>query len=273
MKSLTLTKSGVRQGWLVLMLSGFMAGFISAAPPSESLKPSLSKRPSGSENYQQRSQLSQLARQAERMEDWEGALKLWMALWHMQPGDYSAYSGIKRCYLKLNLYDEALKFLDQAAYDQRSAPGKIDPTLMAGDRVEILLTAGREKEAQEAVTEALRRFATNPNMYRSLFSVFSKFRLFEQGEAILRKGRDILGNPHLFAPELAYQAEQRMDWAQATQEHLNYLKEDPLRLPSVVNMISAYIENPGADTIVNMIIKSHLNSADERFRAVILRLQ
>lgn len=249
--------------------------FIITPPPPLHSQPPSPKAKSNPlmEDQRKTAQLSQQARQAEKMEDWEKALQLWLSIWAQKPGDWSAYSGIKRCYTQLGRYDDALAFLNRAPTDQRSAPSRIEPSIIAGDKVEILLHAGRGEEAKRVIEESLKQSPTDLNLYRSLASALFRMRLTEEAKAILLKGRQMLSNPHLFASELAFQAEQRMDWAEATREHINWLREDPNRLPSVVNIISDYIINPGADSIVSQILTQEQKAASPEGRLLLERLQ
>ncbi|MBM3326813.1 MAG: tetratricopeptide repeat protein [Calditrichaeota bacterium] len=222
---------------------------------------------------QEISRALRLARQAESDNDWQRAIELWQFVWEKRPGDYSAYNGLRRAYIQLRRYDDALAFIDRAEKQNRASRSPLEPSVIAADRIEILFTAGRTDEAQTAIDRALAEFKGSPNIVRAISNVLFGQRRTDEAMSLLKRARKESGNPFLFAQEMAYQAEVRMDWATAVAEYINYIQEGPERLSYVTGVLGDICENPAADSIVQNITNQRLKEADNNFKPVLKRLQ
>jgi len=199
-----------------------------------------------------------LARQAEADGRWDDALTAWKLILEPKPGDRSAYLGVKRCLLATSRFDEALTFFKSMEPVAGSGSAGIDPLTIAVDRVEVLFTAGREKEADAALENTLTDWYGNPDTYADLSRVLISLRQGDRGLNILRRGRRECGDPHLFAREIAQYSEARMDWDTAVREYLLDVEAEPDRLNYIIGAIGDIAASPGGDSIAVAIISQKL---------------
>jgi|GEM_PF-1087796 len=269
--------------WLIVAL--MPASQVLAKPPTPApippasnpnRTPSVEVKPEDAALNQEIQRASRLARQAENEGDYARALELWQFVYDKRPGDYSAYSGLKRNFIQLRRFDEGLAFIERVGGERtgKSVMGaRFEPSMVVADRIEMLLAAERTSDALTAVERALVEHKGNQNVYRSISSILYSRRHSDEALAVLERGRREMGNPLLFAQEIAFQAESRMDWERATVENINCIRESPDRIPYITGVIADYAERPEAGDIVRKVLKQAASRSDGPTALLIRQLQ
>lgn len=241
---------------IIALVMTASAGFAQnpIAPQTTPFPPNFPQPKTISPEEQQKQQdinkASKLARQAETDGDTAKALEYWQFVNDKRPGDYSAYHGIRRDLTALKRFDDALTFLNQIQSLASRGTIPIDPSSVTADRVELLYSAGRAKDAHAEMDRALSANRGLPSIYRELSDVLYAQRRSDDAVELLRRGRRETGQPYLFAREIAQFAEAKMDWNLATNEYLLYLLESPDRLSFITGALGDIMQNPGGDSIV-----------------------
>lgn len=216
--------------------------------------------------------LSRMARDAEGRGDYKRALELWQAVNDIKPGYTSAYSGIKRSYLALERFDEALAFLDGMLETALSGKINLDPVSIHADRVEVIFAGEGEETGRQAALNALEQFKGSEKIYLEISSVLAAQRLSDEALTVLLKGRTECRNRFLFARDLARWYEARMDWKSAIDEYLLYLEESPEHLNVVTGALGDISSRPDGDSLAVATIEARLRATSDKLKPVLRRL-
>jgi tetratricopeptide (TPR) repeat protein len=167
------------------------------------------------------------------------------------PKDSYARELLKESYLNLKEYENLEAFLRE---ELRSDPASVQ---LKSELADLWLKQDRREEAVGLLEEALQQKAREINTYRLVADTYSRNRMFPEAIETYRRARRDLEKPYAFAFEIAGMHESLGQWREAAQEYLLYLRDDPKKLRSVSQRLSAIIET-GAD---RGEVKSVLSSA------------
>ncbi|MDP8228986.1 MAG: hypothetical protein P9M15_05995 [Candidatus Electryoneaceae bacterium] len=225
-------------------------------------------------NSQQRElyRMARSARSAESNGQLERALDLWRFISDRKPSDVSAYNGVQRCLIGLNRFDDALSFLDSTLVTSRLRQTRFSPITVTADRIGVLFVAGQDDQAQAAIAEMLMEFRGDPKTYKEAAQILFAQRFDDEALDTYRRGRQECSNPHLFAKEMAYYCEARMDWETAVTEYLLYLEDSPSRLRYVTGAIGDMPVQLGADSVATTVILQYRSQSSPNFQLVLSQL-
>jgi len=209
--------------------------------------------PAQTKNQDPKIRLAQTYEQAGKCEE---AAKIYEELRATEPTNIVFFDGLRRMYLQLKRYDDAVALLRD-----RLASHPADVTLRA-QLGSVLYKAGREAEAYTEWEHALTMDPDNPAYYRTVASVLMENRLLDKTAELYRRARVACGDSELFTLELAQLLSLSMDFRGATAEYLRWLKKNPKQL--------AFVENRMAGITLR---EEALRAAIEEVRSVLKREQ
>ncbi len=164
------------------------------------------------------------------------------------------FDALRRCYVQLKQYDAAIQLIQQM---EQKKGTEIGLHALLGS---LYVLRSDNSKAQRIWEEALERSPKSESAYRIVAGAMVQSRLFDQAIATYRKARSDLGNPNLFAIDLAYLYANLLNYAEATREYLKILLQDPSQLFFIQSRISGYIVNAqglsSATTIVEESMKA-----------------
>ncbi|MEO8166653.1 MAG: tetratricopeptide repeat protein [bacterium] len=175
-----------------------------------------------------------LAQSYEQGGDFENAVKLYKELLVVDPSNYVIFDGLRRSFLQLKRYDEAIGLIRQRL---ASAPQDINLLCMLGS---AQYQSGNEKDAYVSWDRAVATDKTNANVYRLVTNSLLENRLLEKAAELYRRGRKEIGDPNLFTLDLAQLLSVTMDYAGATSEFLRYLAQTPAQLGYVQGRMAQF---------------------------------
>jgi tetratricopeptide (TPR) repeat protein len=175
-----------------------------------------------------------LAQGYEQAGDCERAVPHYEELTGRDPGNYAYFDGLRRCYMQLKRYDDAVALIQRRLLN---APTDVNLRGLLGS---ALYKGGREKEAYLEWDRAIAADSTNVNTYRMIANLLLENRLLDKTAELYRRARVALKDPALFTIDLAQLLAVSMDFRGATTEYLNWLKQNPAQLTFVQNRMAAF---------------------------------
>ncbi|MGA7160318.1 MAG: tetratricopeptide repeat protein [Bacteroidota bacterium] len=158
-----------------------------------------------------------LAQSFEQAGEYDRASQLYGELVRSDSVNFAYFTGLRRCYEQLKNYDAAiaitLRWLNQKPQD-------IDNMAALGA---LFYKAGNEARADSMWNVALSVAPKSVTNYSIVSMVQSDNRLFDKSIATYVRGRKEIGEPALFAGELAMLYSLMMDYADATREYITIL--------------------------------------------------
>ncbi len=165
-----------------------------------------------------------LAQSYEQGGDFENAVTLYKELLHADPANYVFFDGLRRAYIQLKRYNDAIALIQQRL---ASNTKDVNVLCLLGN---ALYQSGKEKEAFAAWEAALFVDPKNANLYRLVSNAYLENRLLEKTAELYRRARSACGDENLFTLELAQLLGVTMDYRGATTEFLRYLAQMPTQL-------------------------------------------
>ncbi|MCZ6776455.1 MAG: tetratricopeptide repeat protein [Ignavibacteria bacterium] len=175
-----------------------------------------------------------LAESYEKAGKFEEAVRLYEELYEGQPGNHVYFEGLRRVYLKLKRYNDAISLLQKRV---TTSPGDVNLRGMLGS---VYYKAGVEKEATAAWESALATDPTNPSYYRLIANILLENRLLDRTAELYRRARVACGDPNLFTTDLAHLLAVTMDYDGATTEYIRWLNQNPTQLGFVQSRMSRF---------------------------------
>lgn len=175
-----------------------------------------------------------LAQSYEQAGDHENAMKLYEELHAKDAGNFVYFEGLRRTYLQLKRYPEAATLIRQRL---ASNPADINLLGLLGS---VYYKTGQEQEAYAEWDRAIAADPANPNVYRAVANVLLENRLLDRTAELYRRARVACNDPGLFVIDLAQLLAVSMDYAGATQEYLQWLKQNPTQLGFVQGRMAAF---------------------------------
>ncbi len=199
-----------------------------------------------------------LAQSYEQGGDFENAVKLYKELLLVDPSNYMIFDGLRRSFLQLKRYDEAIGLIQLRL---NSAPQDISLLCLLGS---AQYQSGKEKEAFAAWDRAIAADRANANVYRLVANSLLENRLLEKAADVYRRGRKETGDPNLYILELAQLLSVTMDYAGATSEFLRYLEQTPTQLGYVQSRMSQFTGKAEArDAAIEVVLSAQKRSDDQ----------
>jgi tetratricopeptide (TPR) repeat protein len=188
-------------------------------------------------SYPQQRNLEQKLRVAqyfEQIQDWENAVNLYEELFKVDSVNVVFFNALLRGYDQLKRYDNAVTIINtQLKFRQN------DVALLS-QLGKMYARGGDNEKAIASWERALETDKKNINSYTVVASTMIESRMLEQAIKVYQRGRSVLENPYLFAPDLGYLNSMFMNFTEATREYLLLLEQSPAQLGFVQSRISAY---------------------------------
>lgn len=198
-----------------------------------------------------------LAQSYEQVGNFESAAKLYEELFARDPANYVYFDSVRRMYLQLKKYDDAI-----ALIQRRLAVAPADPTLRA-TLASTYYKAAREKEAYDEWEKAISADSKNTNIYRLVAQSMLENRLLDKTADLYRRARVACSDPNLFTIDLAQLLASSMDYAGASAEFLTWLRQNPTQLAFVQGRMATYTNKEEGRTAAIEAVKNELKRNDD----------
>jgi len=183
----------------------------------------------------QNQNLFRLAQTFEQQGEYERALQLYKELYGKDSTNYPFFDALRRMYVQLKQYDDAIVLSMRRL---RLTP--FDFTLQA-NVASLQYMAGRQAEADAGWNDLLQSSNKNPMFYRAVANEQANLRLFDRAIATYIRGRKEIGDPFLFANELAYLYSFAMDYENSVREYLLLLRQNELQYDYVQSRLTTIV--------------------------------
>ncbi len=179
--------------------------------------------------------------------DTENALVIYLDLNKKYPNNYSIIRSIKNLYLKTSQYEKGISFLKSQLEFQ---PEKFQSYIDLG---EFYLLNNKIEKSRKIWELSVQKF-NNKQLYRNLFSMFSRHNLDKDIKSLLKNGRNKFGNSFLsYEAGSFYQSKQ--SYSQAMDEYIIYLLYNKNRQNIIQRRISRMSDDSEAvDIILSKLI-------------------
>jgi tetratricopeptide (TPR) repeat protein len=198
-----------------------------------------------------------LAQSYEQAGDHEQAVRLYQDLHRLDPGNIVFFEGMRRTLLQLKRYDEAAVLIRE-----RLASSPTDVSLRA-QLGSVYYRAGNDTLATEEWEKAIAVGPANQTVYRTVAAVLIENRLLERAIDLYRRARVACGDPNLFTADLASLLSTMMDYAGATGEYLELLRQNPAQLGFVQGRMASFTDKEAARSTATGIIRERLRHQED----------
>ena len=181
-----------------------------------------------------------LAQSYEQAGKFEDALRYYRDLYRQSPLNSAYFEGVRRSLTALKRYDEVIALLTERMQRQT---GEVQLWVYRGG---VYLQQDKIERAREDWEAAIAMNPRNGQVYSQIADQCINARQYERGIEYLRRGREALGSPQLFAFEIARASAMNMDFETAMDEYLNYLRTVPQSLYQIQQQLTMYSEIPSA---------------------------
>ena len=165
-----------------------------------------------------------LAQSYERTGDFESAVKIYEEIFSKDSTSPVIFDALRRNYLQLKRYDDAISLMTLWLWITPTDPG-----LLAQLGSTYILKSD-EKKAFEMWDRAIALNPKNEMYYRIVGSAMLQSRLFDRTIDLYKHGRTACGNPTLFTSDIAYLYGIMLNYADATREYLNMIRQNSSQL-------------------------------------------
>ncbi|MCB2204660.1 tetratricopeptide repeat protein [bacterium] len=195
--------------------------------------------------------LAQTYEQAGRYED---ALRYYQDLSRSNPQNSTYFEGLRRTLTALKRLEDVRQLLTERMQLQ---PKEFQLWVYRGG---IFMQRGESDSAEADWEYAISLNTKNGQVYSLVADQCLNAREYEKGISYLKRGREALGSPQLFAFEIARASAMAMDFDGAMDEYLGYLRAVPQSLFQIQQQLSMYSEIPEA---LDAAVRRAREQADE----------
>ncbi len=181
--------------------------------------------------------LAQTYEQAGRYED---ALRYYEDLARMNPQNSAYFEGLRRTLTALKRYDDVLRVLTTRMQRQT---GEFQLWVHRGG---VYLQKGELDSADADWEQAIAIHSKNGQAYSMIADQCLNAREYARAIRYLRRGREALQSPQIFAFEIARASMMSQDFDTAMDEYLGYLRTVPQSLYQIQQQLSMFSEIPEA---------------------------
>ena len=205
------------------------------------------------------------ARRLERVNRYDEALQLHKRLFSSHPDNPQVLDGIERDLLYMKRYQELIDFLRELLQE------KPEDRLLLEKLGTALYKSGQEEEAVEIWNNIIDQSPDNQAAYSGVARQYLYNGVIDKAIATYLLGREKLGNPSLFAKDLARLYESQMEYGEATQEYMCFLEENPKQYSYVDHMISRFKRSEDLDSDVAEVLERVVgdNPDNSQFRKLL----
>lgn len=177
-----------------------------------------------------------IAQSYERAGDYESAVRIYEEAFQKDSLDLTLFDALKRGYLQLKRYDDAIVLLNKWI---RRQPRDISLLSQLGS---VFVLASDESRALSTWEEAISMDPNRETTYLLIGMAMVESRLFERAVELYKRGREKCGNPNLFTSDIAYLYSIMLNYPEATREYLSLIRQHPSQLPYVQSRMAGYTE-------------------------------
>lgn len=191
--------------------------------------------------------LYRMAQQYERGGDYQNASRIYERLYNRDPGNFPYFDGYRRMLMQLREYDKAIAM---TAERLEQNPRDVNLRSILGG---MYYRAEQREKAFEKWEETLELEPRNMVAYQQVASQMIENRLLDQAIEVYKRGREKVGQPHLFANDLAFLYASTMNYRGATREYMLILEHTPQQLSFIQSRLSMYVlRNDGLDQAIEV---------------------
>ncbi len=192
--------------------------------------------------------LYRMAQQYERSGDYRNASRLYERLYVRDPGNFTYFDGYRRMLMQLREYDKAISMTEERLAED---PRDVNLRSILGG---MYYRAEERDKAFEVWEETLERDPRNMVAYQKVATQMIENRLLDQAIEIYKRGRENVGQPHLFANDLAFLYASTMNYRGATREYMLMLEQTPQQLNFIQSRLSMYVlRNEGLPQAIEVL--------------------
>jgi tetratricopeptide (TPR) repeat protein len=181
-----------------------------------------------------------LAQALEQQGDVERALQIYSDLFSADSNNYVYFDAVRRGNVQLKRYETAIR-VSIARF--RMTPNDVSLHANIGG---LFSMAGMERQSDSVWNSLLQSAQKNQMVFRLLANEQVNLRLFDKAIATYRQGRRDIGDPFLFANELAYLHTFTMDYANMTREYLLLIRQNEQQYDFVLSRLASIVSRPDA---------------------------
>ena len=191
-------------------------------------------------------QALRLARDLERMGQWDQAREIYEGLYRRKPEHPLVLNRLKDFYMNTRDYERAKVFIEERRNKQPKDPS-LDIYI-----AQIVYKTGKPEEALNLWQKVLDRYPKRVSVYQMVASCMMVERLLDEALDVYLLGRDRIGKTDQFALHLANLYGARMEYKKATEELLKYWEIHPKQFAYIEGQILRY---PRTERVVREIVK------------------
>ncbi|MBN2092065.1 tetratricopeptide repeat protein [candidate division KSB1 bacterium] len=196
-------------------------------------------------SLQNKQQQLRIAQEYENLGDFTQALSIYEQIHQSNPDDPLAFDGIKR------IFSNQKRFAELITLIEKQLQRRYDLTLET-ELGTAYYKSGKEKEAHKLWSQILEKSKHSLDAYHYVAQEMIENRLYDEATALYLEGRKKNSRHELFTLELANLFSARLDYSNAANEYLNYLRINPRQYPYIESSINRLIENE-PDIVQNLI--------------------
>ncbi|HUL43918.1 MAG TPA: tetratricopeptide repeat protein [Bacteroidota bacterium] len=191
----------------------------------------------------------QLGQSYERAGDFESAVRLYQEAFASDSSNMLLFDALRRSYVQLKQYDNAITLVERIL---RRNPNDIGNLAQLGSLYVLKSDFPRATEIwQHAVSLAPKLEET----YRMVAGAMVQSRLFDSAIATYRKARRALGNENIFGYDIAYLYTVTLNYADATREFVNLIRQNPAQLSFIQSRIASYTDRAEGLTAATQVVQ------------------
>ncbi len=179
-----------------------------------------------------------------RQGKFEEAYEIFEQLLRENPRSYAIYDRAVTALINLKRYDDAIELTDQRL---RRVGDDSNTFIKLGEIYDI---SDRRDEAIETWNKVLRQHAGNAQVYRRVAETMNQRRLFREAIRVFEEAREQVGDPNLFAFEIANNYLAVADFEPAIREYLDIIARDSRRMSLIQRQLLNYDERRLYDTAI-----------------------
>jgi cellulose synthase operon protein C len=202
--------------------------------------------------------LLRMAQTYERAGDYRNAVRLFEELHSRDSENFTYFDGYRRSLVQLREYDKAIRITEARLL---SNPRDLNLKSILGT---MYYRAEEREKAFRIWEETLALEPANMVSYQLVAGQMIENRLLEQAILIYERGRERVGQPYLFANDLAYLHSATMNYRGAALEYLLLLEHMPQQLSFIQSRMSMYIlRNEGLEQAIEVTRQKAAEHSDK----------
>lgn len=199
----------------------------------------------------------QMGQSYERSGDFESAAKLYEEAFSADTSNMLLFDALRRSYVQLKRYDEAIALMERILHRN---PADIGILAQLGSLYVLKSDFPRANETwQHAISLEPKREDT----YRMVAGAMVQSRFFDSAIATYRKARMVLGDQNIFGFDIAYLFTITLNYADATREYVNLIRQNPAQLSFIQSRIATFTDRAEGLTAATQVVQDATTSSPD----------